>query len=99
MPRDRDSGRGRYFFPVQMQEVSVKSALTFTVLAALILIFLFYLSSGHKVPAVPQDERHRNATTDVSCLECHAPGKQAPLEAAHPPKEQCLICHKIKKGM
>jgi hypothetical protein len=72
----------------------MKSARTFVVLAALILVFLFYLSSGHKIPAVPQDENHRNATTDASCIECHAPGRQAPLKATHPPKDQCLLCHK-----
>lgn len=72
----------------------MKSSRTLAVLAALILIFLFYLSSSHKVPAIPQDERHKNAITNASCIECHAPGRQAPLKATHPPKEQCLICHK-----
>jgi hypothetical protein len=74
----------------------VKNSRILVIVAALILIFLFYLSSSHKVPAVPHDERHKNATTDASCTECHAPGREAPLKAAHPPKEQCLLCHKIK---
>jgi hypothetical protein len=75
----------------------MKSARALAVLAALILIFLFYLSSRHKVPAVPQDERHKNSITNTSCVACHAPGKKAPLKATHPPKEQCLLCHKMKK--
>jgi len=77
----------------------MKSTWTLAILAALVLIFLYYLSSSHNVPAVPQDERHRNAITNASCSDCHAPGRQAPLKPAHPPKEQCLICHKRwKKG-
>ncbi|HYA86918.1 MAG TPA: hypothetical protein VEI57_07645 [Nitrospirota bacterium] len=76
----------------------MKSAWTLAIFAAMVLIFLFYLSSSNKVPAVPQDELHKNATTNTSCVECHALGRQAPLKAVHPPKEQCLVCHKIKKG-
>jgi hypothetical protein len=29
------------------------------------------------------------------CLDCHGP-QAVPLSAKHPPKEQCLICHKQK---
>jgi hypothetical protein len=75
----------------------MKSAWFLVAVAAGVLIFLLFLSSGNKVPAVPQDDLHKNATTDASCIVCHSPGRQAPLKATHPPKEQCLICHKMKK--
>lgn len=62
--------------------------------AAAILLFLFYLSTGKKVPLIPGDDLHRAVTTNEACVECHAPGKRSPLKATHPPKEQCIICHK-----
>jgi hypothetical protein len=62
--------------------------------AAAVLLLLYVLSSSKKAPAVPDDELHRNAGTNAACGECHAPGKSTPLKETHPPKEQCLICHK-----
>jgi len=63
--------------------------------AAAILVLLFYLSStGKKPPAIPADNRHAGTRSNESCMPCHAPGKQAPLRDAHPPKEQCMVCHK-----
>ncbi len=70
--------------------------MAFWVFAAAILLVLFFLSSGKKAPLIPGDALHQNATTNEACGECHAPGKPAPLKENHPPKEQCLICHKTK---
>jgi hypothetical protein len=36
-------------------------------------------------------------TTNDSCAACHGPGKRSPLKSSHPPKEDCLLCHKMKK--
>jgi hypothetical protein len=75
----------------------MKKNAVFLAAAAVILLALFFLSSNKKVPFIPADELHQNVTTNAACGECHAPGKRAPLKAAHPPKEQCLICHKTKR--
>jgi hypothetical protein len=65
------------------------------VAGAAVLILLFFLSSsGKKPPVIPLDGRHANLKTNEACLACHAPEKQAPLKDTHPPKEQCVTCHK-----
>lgn len=75
----------------------MKNTLSLLAFAAMILAILFFLSSGSKAPAIPADGRHAVITTDAACTACHGPGKTAPLKSSHPPKEQCLICHKVKK--
>ncbi len=63
----------------------------------LILVFLFFLSArGRKAPFLPADAAHRNAATNASCLACHGPQGKEPLRPKHPPKEQCLYCHKAR---
>ena len=64
--------------------------------ALFLLSFLFYLSSRNAVPPIPADALHNGAVTNDSCNPCHGPGMQAPLKPGHPPKEQCLTCHKRK---
>lgn len=73
----------------------MKSTISFIVAAAAVLIFLFVLSSGKKIPNIPADALHQMITTNEACASCHASGKQAPLKPSHPPKEQCLSCHKL----
>jgi hypothetical protein len=75
----------------------MKKNVLFIAVAVAVLIFLFYLSMSKKVPLIPGDDLHRSVTTNEACGECHAPGKRAPLKEGHPPKEQCLICHKAKR--
>ena len=75
----------------------MKNIFSFIIFAAVVLVSLFFVSSGKKPPLIPNDERHKIITTEAACAECHAPGKAAPLKLSHPPKEQCLICHKMKK--
>jgi len=72
----------------------MKKNILFFVAAAAVLLMLYVLSSSKKAPAVPDDDLHRNAGTNAAGGECHAPGKRTPLKETHPPKEQCLICHK-----
>jgi hypothetical protein len=67
------------------------------IVAAVVLLVLFFLSSRNKVPFIPADNLHKSITTNEACGECHAPGKRAPLKEGHPPKEQCLVCHKAQK--
>jgi len=62
------------------------------------LIFnLFLFFTGNKTPVIPSDNLHAAITTNVSCMECHSPARQAPLKEAHPRKDLCLDCHKVKK--
>ena len=63
---------------------------------AIVLLLLFAIS-GKRMKPVPGDEKHALAVDNASCVACHAPGKIFPLIPTHPPKEQCLTCHKLPK--
>jgi hypothetical protein len=77
----------------------MKNTWSLIIAAAVIIVVLVFLSStGKKAPLIPPDNIHNALTTEEVCVVCHAPGKQAPLKASHPPKEQCLICHKVNKS-
>lgn len=78
---------------------TMKSTWPLIIAAAVIISALIFLSStGKKAPFIPLDNIHRSLTTQEECVTCHAPGKQAPLQTTHPPKEQCLICHTVNKS-
>ncbi len=81
---------------VPRSERGVKKSLPLIIFAAVVLLILFFISTGKKVPLIPDDALHRNAKNNEECLVCHGPGRGSPLNAAHPPKEQCLVCHKQK---
>jgi hypothetical protein len=69
------------------------------VVGAAVVLLLFVLSlSGKKPPLIPEDAVHADLRTNEACLPCHAPGKSSPLKENHPPKEQCVVCHKARKG-
>jgi cytochrome c553 len=72
----------------------MKNNTTLIVLALAILAFLFFLSSGKKAPMLPGDEAHKQVQSNSLCMTCHGPGNRSPLKPSHPPKEQCLLCHK-----
>ncbi len=72
----------------------MKKNASFIVFAIALLLILFFLSARGKAPRIPADALHKNITTNAACEKCHAPDKGAPLKETHPPKEQCLICHK-----
>ena len=73
----------------------MKKNLPLLIVVVAVLAGLFYLSStATKAPFIPRDALHSASLTQEGCLACHAPGKQAPLKENHPPKEQCLVCHK-----
>jgi hypothetical protein len=63
---------------------------------AVLLLLYFLSSSGKKPPIIPADAVHTGLATNESCAPCHAPGKQSPLKETHPPKEQCVVCHKAE---
>lgn len=69
---------------------------------ACVAIFLFLLRAPKETTAfLPQDEIHApfyliksKKEAEQSCLDCHGPTGDAPLEEGHPPKYRCLFCHK-----
>lgn len=75
----------------------MKSTWAFLAFVAAVVLAL-YLISGDRAMYVPGDAQHAGITSDAACRECHAPGKQSPLKETHPPKDQCLTCHKYKRA-
>jgi len=89
----------------------VKIAKRDWIFIAVIVVLLGTLFAGKgkiKSASVPYDDRHSpflekmiqggdRIEVEKSCPTCH--GVQGtPLSKGHPPKEQCLICHKLQKA-
>lgn len=55
---------------------------------------LAFLSKTREKRYVPEDEYHPRPLAVALCRDCHAPGKMAPQPPDHPPKEQCMLCHR-----
>lgn len=66
--------------------------------ALLVVGTLSFLAGGRPTRYVPQDEYHPRPLAVALCRDCHAPGKTAPQSAQHPPKDQCMLCHRDKAG-
>ena len=75
------------------------------VIVATALIVLIMSTVREKAKRVPADDKHRafyesmkksddRVQVEKSCSSCHNP-QAIPLPEKHPPKEQCLICHKL----
>jgi hypothetical protein len=78
-----------------------KIDITLVVVAAAALGFLFLGSEKKLGPEVPADEEHqvfyrrldggeKRIALEKQCVSCHKPGS---LPAAHPHKEECMVCH------
>jgi len=79
----------------------MKSTLIFLIFVVAVLALLSVIS-GRRIPPppIPLDSNHI-ALNDVKvCLDCHGAEKKAPMKKTHPPKKECLKCHKVKdEGM
>jgi cytochrome c553 len=73
----------------------MKHVAIFLVFAALIVGLLFTLSDT-KAPRIPDNEQHLVFDVEEVCWDCHGPDGEAPRKETHPPKDQCLECHKVK---
>jgi hypothetical protein len=62
--------------------------------ALLMVGTLTLLAGARKTRYVPLDEHHPRPLVVTQCRDCHAPGRMAPQSAKHPPKEQCMLCHR-----
>ncbi len=77
-----------------------------TIAAVLLVLVVLILSTFREnAKRVPADNKHRASYESLKkggnrnevergCTTCHNP-QAIPLSKKHPPKEQCLICHKI----
>jgi len=75
----------------------MKNTIMFAVFIIAVVGFL-YAISGKKYPQMPADANHLGVIEIAICQECHGPGKQYPQKPAHPPKSECLKCHKQKRS-
>jgi len=76
----------------------MKSAALYIGFGLAVVLFLMIVSSRHEVPAIPDDPFHQGITNHAACTTCHTPGRQAPLKASHPPKDECLLCHQVRQS-
>jgi len=74
----------------------MKNTLIFIVFV-LAVIGILSIFSGTRSPRIPEDDRHKGIVENKACLECHGPDKEAALKKTHPPKYECLLCHKTKR--
>ena len=88
--------------------VSRKDLFAIVAVAVLAAILVFVSAGREKGKAVPRDDTHRpfyeamqrgadRGETERGCRACHN-GRANPLPKKHPPKEQCLICHKLARA-
>lgn len=73
------------------------------------LLGVLYAGTGKdKAKIVPNDGQHKpfyevmhkggdRKELEKGCSACHGSGSR-PLSKGHPPKEQCLLCHKLSQG-
>lgn len=83
----------------------VKRDWVFLAVIVVVLGALLVSSMQKKPKVLPHDEIHRRfydvmhqggerVELEKGCATCHGI-QQMPLPKAHPPKEQCLLCHKL----
>ncbi len=63
----------------------------------LAIIGLLTAISGERSARIPDDPVHVNLTDSEYCLTCHGPGGEFMRPENHPPKDNCIICHKTKR--
>jgi len=67
-----------------------------------ISILVFLLRAPEETTSfLPHDDTHApffliksKKQAETTCLDCHGPEGEAPLQEGHPPKYRCLFCHK-----
>ncbi len=81
-----------------MVMTTLQKNLLFFAGALLVVGSLSFLAGARPARYVPQDENHPRPLLIAQCRDCHAPGKIAPQQAKHPPKDQCMLCHRDRAG-
>ncbi|AAR36161.1 cytochrome C [Geobacter sulfurreducens] len=84
-------------------KLSRRDGIFLVIILALITVLVLNRGSEQGKP-LPADDAHRpfsealargadRETTEQGCVRCHATAAR-PLPPGHPPKEQCLFCHR-----
>jgi hypothetical protein len=79
----------------------------FLAIVVVVLGALFLSAGKVKHKSVPYNDRHgqfyetmnkggERKEVEKRCVTCHGI-QSTPLSKAHPPKEQCLLCHKLSQ--
>lgn len=68
------------------------------IVAVLGVLGLLYAISGERSNRLPEDSTHMLEVSPEACMACHGPGMIKPRGKKHPPKDDCMKCHKRKKG-
>lgn len=74
----------------------MKQTIAFLVFVALVVGLLFALS-GERANRIPEDRNHAVWDRNDLCLDCHGPEGLLPRGPDHPPKDDCIKCHKVKR--
>ena len=74
----------------------VKQTLVF-IIFVLAVVGVLYSISGDRSPRIPDNEAHRVVDSNAICMGCHAPGMEHARKPNHPPKDDCIYCHKTKR--
>lgn len=63
----------------------------------LVVVGVLYAISGERAFRIPDDEYHRVVDNNEVCMGCHGHDKQYARKSNHPPKDNCIYCHKTKR--
>jgi hypothetical protein len=86
-----------------MPKLTRRDLLTLAGIAVVLAVII--IGARGKVKQVPRDNRHSafyeamnkggdRAQVEKGCAGCHNISSR-PLPQSHPPKEECLLCHKL----
>jgi hypothetical protein len=67
------------------------------VLFILAVFGFFWAISGDRAHQMPPDDDHIGVVETAVCKGCHIPEGETVVSEAHPPKFECLKCHRIKR--
>lgn len=74
----------------------MKNTLIFIAFVLVVLGLLFAIS-GSRAPQIQRDAIHNGLSSDAPCMECHGIGMPNARKPGHPPKDECLKCHRFKR--
>ncbi len=67
------------------------------VVFVMVVIGLLSLISGRRSPRIPDNKMHVDLANAEYCLTCHGVGMEFARGEAHPPKDECIVCHTVKR--
>jgi hypothetical protein len=73
----------------------MKSFMGFIIFVVVVVVVLL-MFPGKEYPRIPDDGFHQGVTDPAACMDCHGPGRRYEIKKTHPPKFECLKCHRRK---